>query len=366
LSGSDTDYVISRTILVDISIIGLLLVLLLFTPHIYHAEPYMPNNTTVTLTQVNTTGSTGQAVTKDSMSPTNIVYLLNETPSHESASWRYEWRSNWLNPFKVETILNEQGLVLDLTSVEYSLWTSINIPLDDYDTLEFSTDISLLFGEATVNLKVYYDDYYGIYLDHLNQQQEANLTSESKSAKLSLDAPLSALNSQVSHWLVHTYIFLEISTSSSARLVLHNVSAKATSSPDLFRLKIDVQSTNGSSLYANPYFKWCRDSPRLNLTREGVTSEWAVFPIARPNDTLYLTPCNLSGYCGWSTTLFYPQDCVPVNLTLNNGADVYWGIRLFSTRLYLSINPERIKKMVCLVLSFSSFNHHFISHWYWS
>jgi hypothetical protein len=340
LGDTNADYTISRTMLVDISIIWLLLVLLLFTPHIYRAESFSPNNTVVTVTQVNTTGSTGQIVTKDSMSSINVAYLLNETPSPDSSSWIYDWRSYWPDPFKIETIMNEQGLVLDLASIEYSLWNGVNVPLDDYDSLEFSTDISLLSGEASVGLQVGYIDYYGIDLNHLNQYQEATLNSENSSARLSLDAPLSALNSQVSHWLVHTYIYLRISTSSTARLVLHNVSAKATSSQDLFRLRIDVQSINGSSLYSNPYFKWCRDSPRLNLTREGVTDEWAIFPITRPNDTLYLTPCNISGHGGWSTTLFYDENCVSVNLTLNNGDDVHWGIRLFSTRFYLSINPH--------------------------
>jgi hypothetical protein len=339
LGASDADYVISRTTLVDISIAGLLLVLFLFTPHIYHAEPWAPNSTVVTLTQVDTTGSTGQMVAKESMSPTHVAYLLNETPSPDSSSWVYDWRPYWPDPFKVETMMSEQGLVLDLVSVEYSLWNSINVPLDDYDSLEFSTDISLFSGEASVRLQVGYTDYYGIDLDHLNHQQKATLNSQNSSARLSIDAPLATLNAQVSHWLVHAYILVEISTRSTARIVLHNASVKATSSQDLFRLRIDVQSTNGSSLYANPYFKWCRDYPQLNLTRQGVPDEWAVFRIERPNDTLYLAPCNISGYGGWRID-FYREYCVPVNVTLNNGDDVVWGIRLFSTRLYLSINPH--------------------------
>lgn len=340
MSASENDFVISRTILVDISIAGLLLVLFLFTPHIYRADPYAPNSTVVTLTQVNTTGSTGQTVAKDIMSPTNVVYLLNETPSPDSSSWRYDWRSYWPDPFKEETMMNEQGLVLDLASIEYRLWDAINVPLDDYDSLEFSTDISLLSGEASVGLQVDYIDYYGIDLNHLNQQQQATLNSENNSVRLSFDAPLATLSAQVSHWLVHAYMGVVISASSKARIVLHNVSVKATSSQDLFRLRIDVQSINGSSLYANPYFKWCWESPQLNLTRQGAPDEWAVVPIARPNDTLYLAPCNISGFGGWRNDLFYREDCVPVNLTLNNGDDVVWGIRLFSTRLYLSINPQ--------------------------
>ena len=336
---SEDDVKISRTTLVDISIAGLLLVLFLFTPHIYRADPYAPNSTVVTLTQVETTGSTGQTMVKDSMAPTNVAYLLNETPSPDSSSWVYDWSPSWPNPYRVETMMNEQGLVLDLASVSYSLWNGINVPLDDYDSLQFSADFSLHSGEADIRLQVFYDDYYGINLDQLNHQQEATLNSENNSARLSLDAPLATLNAQVSHWLVHAYIHIEVSVSSTARIVLHNASVKATSSQDLFRLRIDVQSINGSSLYSNPYFKWCRDYPQLNLTRQGVPDEWAIFAIERPNDTLYLAPCNISGYGGWRID-FYREHCVPVNLTLNNGDDVVWGIRLFSTRLYLSINPH--------------------------
>ncbi|MFW9974842.1 MAG: hypothetical protein ACFFDQ_06240 [Candidatus Thorarchaeota archaeon] len=339
LGTSEDDFVISRTTLVDISIAGLLLVFFLFTPNIYRAEPYMPNSTVVTLTQVNTTGSIGQTIAKESMSPINVAYLLNETPSPDSSSWIYDWNSYWPNPLKVETMMNEQGLVLDLASVEYRLSNGINVPLDDYDSLQFSAYFSLLSGEASARLQVGYTDYYGIDLNHLDHQQLATLNSQNSSARLSIDAPLVTLGAQVSHWLVHAYVLVEISTRSTARIVLHNVSVKATSSQDLFRLRIDVQSINGSSLYANPYFKWCRDYPQLNLTRQGSPDEWAVFPIARPNDTLYLAPCNISGYGGWRID-FYRDDCVPVNLTLNNGDDVVWGIRLFSTRLYLSINPH--------------------------
>ncbi len=339
MSTSEADIKISRTTLVDISLAGLLLVLLLFTPQIYKAEPWAPNTTVVTLTQVDSTGSTGQTVSKESMSPTHVAYLLNETPSPDSSSWTYDWRPNWLDPSKLETMMDEHGLVLDLASVEYSLWNGINVPLGDYDSLEISTDISLLSGEAGVELQVGYVDYYGIDLNHLNHHQEASLNTENHSARLSLDAPLSTLNSQVSHWLVHAYIYLRISTDSAARLVLHNVSAKATSSQDLFRLKIDVQSMNGSSLYSNPYFKWCRNYPQLNLTRQGVPDEWAVVRIERPSDTLYLAPCNISGYGGWRYD-FYRDYCVPVNLTLNNGDDVVWGIRLFSTSLSLAISPH--------------------------
>jgi len=330
---SEDDVKISRTTLVDISIAGLLLVLFLFTPHIYRADPYAPNSTVVTLTQVETTGSTGQTMVKDSMAPTNVAYLLNETPSPDSSSWVYDWSPSWPNPYRVETMMNEQGLVLDLASVSYSLWNGINVPLDDYDSLQFSADFSLHSGEADIRLQVFYDDYYGINLDQLNHQQEATLNSENNSARLSLDAPLATLNAQVSHWLVHAYIHIEVSVSSTARIVLHNASVKATSSQDLFRLRIDVQSINGSSLYSNPYFKWCRDYPQLNLTRQGVPDEWAIFAIERPNDTLYLAPCNISGYGGWRID-FYREHCVPVNLTLNNGDDVVWGIRLFSTRRF--------------------------------
>jgi hypothetical protein len=175
---------------------------------------------------------------------------------------------------------------------------------------------------------------------HLDQFQQANLTTENDRVNLSFSAPLSTINSEVYHWLVHAFLQVKVTSTSNARLQLHNVSARVTSSHDLFRLRIDVQSTNGSSLFANPYFKWIRDPPRINLTRHGVYDEWAIIHPARPNDTLYLSPGNFSGYSGWRSTIRYSGKCVPVSLSLGYGEDTHWGIRLHSARLYLSIKPN--------------------------
>ncbi len=328
----------TRVFFINTSIVVLLFFLFAITPLVYSGYRY--DEPVVNSHEEVITGSVGQDVTKKSVPSTNIVYILNETPSPDSESWRYDFRVLWPNPGKVDTSLNEQGLVLDLTSIEYKIDTALSVPLDDYDDLDFYASLSLLSGEASVGLFVRYTDYYGRNLDYLDQIQEANLTTENNSVKLSFAAPLSTLNSEVYHWVVHAFVQVVVTTTSSAKLLLHNVSAKATSLQDLFPMRIDVQSTNGSSLFANPYFKWLRDPPRINLTRHGVQDEWAIIHPMRSNDTLYVTPSNFSGYGGWRSTIRHPDQCVPVSLSLSYGDDVHWGIQLFSTRLFLSINPQ--------------------------
>jgi len=329
---------VTKIFLINTSIVVLLL-LMLSTPALVYSG-YRLDSPVVNTTEKAVAGVVGQDVTKETVPATNMAYILNETPSPDSDSWQYDWDALWPKSGKVDTTLNEQGLVLDLTSIEYMLDTAVNVPLDDYDSLDFCATISLLSGEASVGLFVRYIDYYGLNLFHLDQFQEANLTAENDSVKLSFTAPLSTLNSEVHHWLVHAFVQVRITSVSTARLLLHNVSVKATSSQDLFRLRIDVQSTNGSSLFVNPYFKWLRDPPRINLTRHGVYDEWAIIHPSRSNETLYLASGNFSGYAGWRSTIRHPNQCVSVNLTLSYGDDTHWGIRLFSTRLYLSISPH--------------------------
>jgi hypothetical protein len=274
---------VTKIFLLNTSIVVLLL-LLLSTPALVYSG-YRLDSPVVNTTEEAVAGWVGQDVTKKTLPATNMAYILNETPSPDSDSWQYDWNALWPKPGMIDTTLNEKGLVLDLSSIEYMLDTAVNVPLDDYDSLDFCASISLLSGEASVGLFVSYNDYYGVNLFHLDQFQEANLTTENDSVTLSLTAPLSTLNSEVYHWLVYAFVQVRITSVSTARLLLHNVSAKVTSSQDLFRLRIDVQSTNGSSLFANPYFKWLRDSPRINLTRHGVYDEWAIIHPSRSNDT---------------------------------------------------------------------------------
>jgi hypothetical protein len=242
----------------------------------------------------------------------------------------------------VKEARTERGLELELESAKVVFWTRVNIPLNVCSSLEFNASVTVLEGQVEASLDVDFRDYQGTDLDNLSLYQNIVLSPTNNTDTLSLSAPLVELLDRVSHFSVSSHVRLEIASESSSRLILGNVSVEGTATQELCKISIDMQALDGASINSNPNAQWLLYLPFLNLTKQGSSESWALFPITRPNEVLYLQPGQYIGIAGWIWLYHFSyrfSSEVNVNLTIEANEKANWNIRIHCTRVYFTLEP---------------------------
>ena len=270
------------------------------------------------VTETMASGTVGYSIARSPGRTYTDLVLLNSSRFGCESSWKMEF--NKINEYapRIERLSTESGIQLDFSNVFVSYYYETNFNLRDYENVMVSLDVKVLRGpiEVALNLDVFNlfsTPQVGGYSD---RNSLTLTTGESTRANIDLDTnALYAMWSPL--WLAQSYVGIDIYPVSSnwydwedaceGSLLLENVTISASSTTPLSPLNVDIQDTQGSSIYESGVnlnlMKW----PAVNLTSDDVPTKWGIFVPWRSNDTIYVLAGNYSGIAGFYS-YYYSND----------------------------------------------------------
>ena len=233
-------------------------------------------------------GTVGSSIALSAGKSYTDLVLLNDSSFSREAGWKMEF--NKINEYapRVERLSTESGIQLDFSNVFVSYYYETNFNLRDYESVTVSLDVKVLRGPIEVALNL---DVFSLFstpqVGGLSDRNSLTLTTgESTMANIELDT--NALYEMWSPlWLAQSYVGIDIYPVSSnwydwedaceGSLLLENVTISATSTTPLSPLNVDIQDTQGSSVYESGVNLNLMEWPAVNLTSNEVPSKWGIF-----------------------------------------------------------------------------------------
>jgi hypothetical protein len=314
------------------------------------------------ITETEASGTVGSSMTLSTMQSFNDVILLNDSSFSHESEWKMDFiELNEQTP-KIQRMPRESGVQLDLSNVDVSYNYDTNINLRDYENVTVSLDVLVLRGPIEISLALEaFNDLANPGLTGASARNSQTL-STGNSTHLVVELDTNSLYEQWSPlWLAQSFVEIEIYPVSSnwyerqgiplkASLILENVTVSAKSTIPLSRLQVDIQDTQGYSIYESGvnlnWIKW----PAINLTSDTTADKWGIFQPWRSNDTLYVSAGNYSGVAG-----FYSygtsNDTFIVSFEILPDTDLLLGLRFEMIRVSLSVSQPVPYLRVVLIYS---------------
>lgn len=314
------------------------------------------------ITETEADGTVGSSLTRSTMQSFSDIILLNDSSFSHESGWRMDFNELNEHTPRVQRIPGESGVQIDLSNADVSYNYATNINLRDYENVTISLDVLVLRGpiEISLGLEVFDDLAHLGLTDYSTKNSQTLSTGNSTHLVVELDTDsLYGLWSPL--WLAQSFVKIEIYPVSSnwsaqqgvpleASLILDNVTVLAKSTIPLSQLQIDIQNTQGYSIYESGvnlnWIKW----PAINLSSDTTADKWGIFQPWRSNDTLYVSAGNYTGVAG-----FYSygtsNDTFTVSFEVLPDTDLLLGFRFEMVRVHLSISQPVPYLRVVLIYS---------------
>jgi len=303
----------------------------------------------IIVTENMASGSIGfSAMLSASKSNTDLV-LLNDSSFSLESGWKMDFNElNEDNP-RVDRLHTESGIQLDFSNVFVSYYYETNFNLRDYENVMVSLDVKVLRGpiEISLGLEVFSDLSTPQYREYSDRNSRTLTTGNSTRLAVELNTnSLYAVWSPL--WLVQSFVEIEIYPVSSnwyewegapldASLILENVTILATSTTPLSQLQVDIQDTQGFSIYESGVNLNTIKQPAINLTSDKTPNKWGIFLPWRSNDTIYVPAGNYSGIAGFYS-YDHSNDTFPVSFEVLPNTTLLLGLRFEMIRVSLTIS----------------------------
>jgi hypothetical protein len=211
----------------------------------------------------------------------------------------------------------DEAVVFNVTPWKFSRYT-FYVPLFDYDTLTIKGTMEILSNAANITVSV----VIGTSTNSTRVEVNAGELSS-----FSLKAPITDARSKTDNWIVQGRV--SFSTPTYSDLVsVQSITGVATSSGNLCPLTLDVQSSDGNSLYENEYMDDLKVQPLIHIGRVGSNLSVPVISPMRAMNEIYVNPGNFSGTVYWSPHTALISPVLNVSLTLEANEAAVWEFRL--------------------------------------
>jgi hypothetical protein len=213
--------------------------------------------------------------------------------------------------------------VLNTSETRYDGSISGYLPRFDYDRIFFNLTVSPKNTSAAVA--------FGLWIDYGLLTEQTALMNISQTATMSLELDVAQLAELSDKWL-----FAFSAYTNPAELVTANsLLVWVNSTVPLVPVSLDLETTDGSSLYDCPMFAEIQGrAPYLEISKNNNRSNSLRFWPLRKNVTFYLQPGGLNGSAGWYDWS-YSEDSVQFNVTFSFDEGVALKIRLLVIRIDL-------------------------------
>ncbi|MFX0055897.1 MAG: hypothetical protein ACFFAD_13305 [Candidatus Hermodarchaeota archaeon] len=288
-------------------------------------------------------GTAGSNVTVASLQSRAELTLQNGSSFDPDSGWQTEFRSINEGLPIVERTPHMSGVQIDLSNVAIISDYHFNLNTRDYEQVTFSLDLDVLRGPVEVRVGVHY--YRAVdHPSYSGSQREYSLTTgDSTQFNLDLDADW-IYNHWSSVWLVQARLRIGIvpmgtNLPNMASVIINNVTITASSSTPLSLLRVDVQNTEGSSIYEAKIEKGIAEWPAVNLTTQGDPERWGLLLPFRTNDTVYVSAGNYSGIAG-TYGFGWVNQTYPISINIAPNTCTHLSMRFEMVFVNLLITPD--------------------------
>ncbi|MFW9847196.1 MAG: hypothetical protein ACFFD6_10635 [Candidatus Thorarchaeota archaeon] len=296
-------------------------------------------------------GEIGSSIaTTSALSQTDII-LLNDSDFSIESGWKTDFYELRDDVPRVERTKRESGMQLDISNAAFFCYYEMNLNLRDYELVNLSLDVKALRGPIEVHAGL--DIFTFLSIPEHHGEGDGNTidlsTGESSGIMAQLDTNASyAAWSPL--WLAHSRVEISIFPVSSnpyewgdmqleASILLENIVITASSNTPLSPLSVDIQNTEGFSVYASRVNLNWRDWPAINVSSSGDSSRWGLIIPWRVDDTIYVAPGSYSGVAGLYS-YNYANRTFPVSFDIDVDALVSLGLRFEMIKVTFSILPD--------------------------
>ena len=222
-----------------------------------------------------------------------------------------------------------EAVVFNLTPWSYRTY-NFYVPVYDYETLKIEGIMGI--SGASINVTV------RIQIGSSANSTRVELNSGTFST-FSLNAPVSAARVNTNNWIVTGS--LTFSTSSYSDLIIfQSITGIATSNKSLCPVTLDVQSSDGESLYSNPFMDNLKIQPLIHISKTDSNLSAPVITPMRSMNTIYVNPGEFNGTVYWGAHPGITSPVLNVSLSLGENEGVVWGFRLPVIQVTFTNTPE--------------------------
>ncbi|MHA3961991.1 MAG: hypothetical protein AM325_000510 [Candidatus Thorarchaeota archaeon SMTZ1-45] len=264
----------------------------------------------------------------------NSTVLLNNTPFNPDREWslfeeydfnRYAWNESdgyhmTHDPLTIYSVVS-------FTHREY-------IPIKNCSDVSIHVVVEGIVGEA------------GLYLEGFASEERAVEECDIDAGAISvasLHLPLEEARVGGTNWLCPLIFNIQFGLSAGAHIIIRSVVIQAVFESELCRVIIDFQTSDGQSLFRNPYMSIIDTNPQLFFTYDNDSDSLSLFSPDGINDTLYLLPGKYEGIAnwGWNATAPDPLHWSPnVFFEVQDGNAQHVSIRMYTIRLDFEVTPR--------------------------
>jgi hypothetical protein len=284
-------------------------------------------------------GSVGHSILSyDSTGYTELTLLDTTNFTYESG---WLTRVSWNEGSEVTSYQDAEGLHIEGSNANLRIYRYFNIPVEDYNTLQFTSTIKPIQGEFTVTISAYFGLWWSEQF-HIHNSTPIDTGSE---YLYELEVSTDWMSNRTGNWLCQARFEILIDFDAFASLVIARASVEVISSTQLYPISIDFQDRTGNSLYENKETRRLMEIPVVNITseadnRSSILMQWT------PNETVYLKLGDYFVEYGWFKLV--EVSGVPISnarwigtftMALNGGVGISAAIRMNVVELNLDINP---------------------------
>ncbi|NHJ12805.1 MAG: hypothetical protein EAX95_03975 [Candidatus Thorarchaeota archaeon] len=303
------------------------------------------------VTETPASGTPGPSVTVGSQPSIANVTLLNDNRFNRESGWRTDFYLLSDELPRIERTARETGLQLDLSNVAFFCYYEINVNLRDYETITLSLDLEVLRGPIELGFGMDIFSFLSTPYYHDGGDEVTRDLATGDSTTIAVELDMNELyGSWLPLWLAQGWVRISIYPVSSdwwdwvdtpldASIVLENITVSATTSTPLAPLHVDIQNTEGFSIYeSGANLNW-REWPAINLTRQEIPTKWGILLPWRSNDTIYVAVGNYSGIAG-IYSYDYANDTYSFSFEIQANSVLHLGLRFEMVRVSLTVSPD--------------------------
>ena len=214
--------------------------------------------------------------------------LLNDTPFLSEVQWE---RTDYALSEKYSSyriMRTDDGALIEAEYGELVFSRAKCINIADQETLNVTIEGEIVSGQAQIGLGVSLWQWCSpsYYVGEWSESQEF-MTGQR--IELSLYVNLTKYSRVIPGWAIMANIEVRVEVPEQCIMSVNSVVAETTSEEALAPLVIDMQTTDGISIYGASSKTTMFNIPGVNITRQG-TSEWSVLTPMAANQTLFLPP----------------------------------------------------------------------------
>lgn len=282
--------------------------------------------------------------------------LLNATPFPGDRKWDFEAYSIG-GVAQYSYADRETGLQIDYEDTELVFSTDVNIPLHNITRLSFDVQIEVLQGITNLSM------YVGIVrwkellrvpfnntFSNLTRYALYQYSSVPESYTLQIEIPVWMIRNATDDWMVQADFRVRLDSIYSSSIIVKSAQVLAEYDIDLYPVTIDMITSEGNSLYSNPYSRELGPTPYLSLT-DTTHENYSRIYISVGNETIYLPQGEYEGIIGWHVSFDY-WEASATSFVVENQKRTILQAPISTLKLQIDLSP-RVPHLQMSVLFFN-------------